>query len=159
MSSGVPQSSSHAPAPGRSERQTALFRVLVFEAKDGDIQCVGEDERSLLSLMVKASKGDVSLASFASSNVRALPASKEEDRKSQLRATCGLVGHPYSADAFGGGRLGGAAQLFYACGFILSDGAKVELVDGVASDLLALRMLGCVVCTLSRTQTRSGRLS
>ena len=66
MSSGVPQSSGQAPAPGRSERQTALFRVFVFEAEDGDIQCVKEDERSLLSLMVKASKGDVSLASFAS---------------------------------------------------------------------------------------------
>ena len=72
MSSGVPQSSSQAPAPGRSERQTALFRVFVFEAEDGDINCVKEDERSLLSLMVKASKGDVSLASFASFNVSVL---------------------------------------------------------------------------------------
>ena len=60
MSSGVPQSSSQAPTRGRFERQTALFRVFVFEAEDGDINCVKEDERSLLSLMVKASKGDVS---------------------------------------------------------------------------------------------------
>ena len=83
MSSGVPQSSSQALAPGRSERQTALFRVFVFEAKDGDINCVKEDERSLLSLMAKAAKGDVSLGSFASFNVRALSANKKRSRKSQ----------------------------------------------------------------------------
>ena len=137
MSSGVPQSSSQTPAPGRSERQTALFRVFVFEAEDGDIICVKEDERSLLSLMVKASKGDVSLASFASFNVRALSASKKNNRKSQLRSrvTCGLVKHPYGADASDDERFGGAAQLFHACGFTLSDGTtcKVKLVDDVAS--------------------------
>ena len=37
MSSGVSQSSSQPPAPGRSKRQIALFRVFVFEAEDGDI--------------------------------------------------------------------------------------------------------------------------
>jgi hypothetical protein len=133
MSSGVPQSRSQAPAPGRSERQTALFRVFVFEAEDGDIKCVKEDERALLSLMMKASKGDVSLAAFASFSVRALPASKKKSRRSQLRVTCGLVKHPYGADASDDERLGGAAQLFHACGFTLSDGSKVKLVDDVAS--------------------------
>ena len=134
-SSSVPQSSSQAPAPGRSERQTVLFlfRVFVFEVEDGDIKCGKEDERALLSLMVKASKGDVPLAASASFSVRALPASKKKSRRSQPRVTCGLVKHPYGADASDDERLGGAAQLFHACGFTLSDGSKVKLVDDVAS--------------------------
>ena len=90
-SSGAPGSRGRAPAPGRSERLTALFRVFVFEAADGDIKCEKEDEKTLMNLMVKASKGSnpITLASFASFNARALPASKKKDRKSQLRVTCG----------------------------------------------------------------------
>ena len=107
--------------------------------------------------MVKASNCDVSLSSFASFNVRALSASKKKNRKSQLRVTCGLVKHPYGADAFDDERLGGAAQLFHACGSILSDGTKVKLVDDVASTSLE----DAWMCrfTLSRTQIRSERLS
>ena len=134
-SCGAPGSRGRAPAPGRSERLTALFRVFVFEAADGDIKCEKEDEKTLMNLMVKASKGSnpVTLASFASFNARALPASKKKSRKSQLRVTCGLVAHPWGADANSDERLGGAAALFCACGFTLSDGTKVELVDDVAS--------------------------
>ena len=134
-SSGAPGSRGRAPAPGRSERLTALFRVFVFEAADGDIKCEKEDEKTLMNLMVKASKGSnpITLASFASFNARALPASKKKSRKSQLRVTCGLVAHPWGADANSDERLGGAAALFCACGFTLSDGTKVELVEDVAS--------------------------
>ena len=45
-----------------------------------------------------------------------LSVSKKKNRKSQLRITCGLVKHPYGADASGDERLGGAAQLFHAMG-------------------------------------------
>ena len=136
-SCGAPGSRGRAPAPGRSERLTALFRVFVFEAADGDIKCEKEDEKTLMNLMVKASKGSnpITLSSFASFNARALPASKKKSRKSQLRVTCGLVAHPLGRDANRDERLGGAAALFCACGFTLSDGTKVKLVDDVASIL------------------------
>ena len=44
-----------------------------------------------------------------------------------------MVAHPLGYDANRDERLGGAAALFFACGFTLSDGTKVELVDDVAS--------------------------
>ena len=84
-SSGMPQSGSQAPTPGRSERQTALFRVFVFEADDGDVKCVKTYERSLLSRMVRAY--DVSSPTFASFSVRALPACSATDPVMKWEAT------------------------------------------------------------------------